>query len=444
MLTDEEQRLMQALFHKIQQAKPADRENERYYRGIQDIGNLGIAIPPDVQPFAFPLNWCRTYASVLAERMEVRMILRSGETSEDKELREDWESNDLDASLPLLVRDFIVLGRCALSVAADPDGGRPRIRVESPKNLATIVDPITRATKAALRIYRAETGRATHMTLYLPNETIMISRRAGKWEAVQRIEHGLGRVPVVMAFNQDTSDDVWKGETQFSDLKPLVNMAGRVMLQLQMAMETVSTPQKIALGVARSDFQDEHGNPVDEWETYLGSVWAISTKGADVKQLPGADLAGFHKTITMLAEQAATVTGLPVRMMGQNTANPAAEGSIRADESRLVKQVDRMSRAIGSALAWSLGVAERIRRHAWESDGKISILWHDPGTPTEAQRADALSKKTGGKPVLSVRGALLELGFTQARIDKELQWLEQERESYLDIRDTKFERAGLP
>ena len=43
-----------------------------------------------------------------------------------------------------------------------------------------------------------------------------------------------------------------------------------------------------------------------------------------------------------------------------------------------------------------------------------------------------------------MRGALLELGFTQARIDKELQWLEQERESYLDIRDTKFERAGLP
>lgn len=50
-----------------------------------------------------------------------------------------------------------------------------------------------------------------------------------------------------------------------------------------------------------------------------------------MKQLPGADLAGFYKTITMLAEQAATVTGLPVRMMGQNTANPAAEGSIRAD-----------------------------------------------------------------------------------------------------------------
>lgn len=343
----------------------------------------------------------------------------------------------------MLLRDFIVLGRCALSVAADPDGGRPRIRVESPKNLATIVDPITRATKAALRIYRAETGRATHMTLYLPDETIMISRQAGKWDEVERIEHGLGRVPVVMAFNQDTSDDVWRGETQFSDLKPLVNMAGRVMLQLQMAMETVSTPQKIALGVARSDFQDEHGNPVDEWETYLGSVWAISTKGADVKQLPGADLAGFHKTITMLAEQAATVTGLPVRMMGQNTANPAAEGAIRADESRLVKQVERMARAIGAALAWSLGVAERIRRHTWESDGKISILWHDPGTPTEAQRADALSKKTGGKPVLSVRGALLELGFTQARIDKELEWLEQERESYLHITDDKYERAGL-
>lgn len=88
-------------------------------------------------------------------------------------------------------------------------------------------------------------------------------------------------------------------------------------------------------------------------------------------------------------------------------------------------------------------MAECIRRHSWESDGKISILWHDPGTPTEAQRADALSKKTGGKPVLSVRGALLELGFTQARIDKELQWLAQEHEGYFDVTDTKLERGSL-
>ena len=56
------------------------------------------------------------------------------------------------------------------------------------------------------------------MTFYLPNETIMISRRSGRWEAVQRIEHGLRRVPVVMACNQDSSDDVWRGETQFSAL----------------------------------------------------------------------------------------------------------------------------------------------------------------------------------------------------------------------------------
>lgn len=56
--------------------------------------------------------------------------------------------------------------------------------------------------EAALRIYRAETGHDEPMALYLRNETILITRRAGKREATERIEHGLGRVPIVMAFNQ--------------------------------------------------------------------------------------------------------------------------------------------------------------------------------------------------------------------------------------------------
>ena len=128
----------------------------------------------------------------------------------------------------------------------------------------------------------------------------------------------------------------------------------------------------------------------------------------------------------MLAEQAATVTGLPVRMMGQNTANPAAEGAIRADESRLVKQVERLNTLMGAGWAWALGVAERIRTGSWDADGQISTLWQNPGTPTESQRADALQKSTGGRPFMSVRGAMAEMGWPQQRIDRELEWLEQE------------------
>lgn len=425
-LTPDQDRLLRRLFTKIQRQKPEDRKNLDYYRGLQNIGNLGISVPPDVAPFAFPLNWCRTYIDVLEERMDVRLILRQGTNVEDKELRRDWESNDLETESQLAHRDLLIYGRSFISVAADPEGGRPRIRVESPRDMAAEVDPLTRAMTGALRIYRDGQGWAEHMTLYLPNETILIDRRAGKWRPVTRITHNLGRVPIVMMLNRRQTGR-WEGESQMTDLRNIVDMAGRVMLQLQLAMETVATPQKILTGVKEEDFRRPDGTMItDVWETYLGAVWALSNESAKLQNVPGADLKNFHETVKMLAEQASTVTGLPVRMMGQSTANPPAEGAIRADESRLVRQVERINTVAGAGWAWALGIAERIRMRSWDADGLIRLEWHNAGTPTVAQRADYIQKLAGGVPVLSQRGAMNELGWSQPRIDQELQWMNGE------------------
>lgn len=425
-LTKPEEALRMRLFIKLQSQKRADRENARYYRGLQQVGNLGISVPPDVQAFAFPLNWCRTYVDVLGERQEVRMILRAGETAEDSELRRDWEANDLDAEQHLFNRDLAVYGRAVLSVASNPVAdGRPIIRVESPCDIVVEIDPVTRATSGALRIYRTETGQAEHMTFYLPDRTIFYTKQHGRWTPQTVSKHNLGRVPIVMAIARRMSGS-WSGESMLTDLKPLVNMAGRVMLQLQLAMETVATPQKVALGVNRDDFIDENGNPLDPWDTYLGAVWALQNKDAKVIQLDAASLSGFHDTIKALAEQASTLTGLPVRMMGQSSANPPAEGAIRADEARLVKQVERLNSTTGAAWAWALGIAERLRTREWSADGKIQVHFHDPATPTVAQRSDAIQKLNGGRAVLSQRGSMIELGYTQQRIDQELAWIAQE------------------
>nr|DAV46805.1 MAG TPA: PORTAL PROTEIN [Caudoviricetes sp.] len=441
MLTPKEIGILQKLYAEQQKQRETDKRNRDYYRGLQVVGNLGISIPPDVQPFAFPLNWCRTYVDALEERQDVRLIMRQGTVVEDTELRRDWDANNLDAESHKAQRDLLIYGRCFATVAADPNGGRPRIRVENPRCMSILVDQVTRETVAALRTYRSEkTKQVVLSTLYLPDQTILIGQVNGKWEDSLRIPHDLGRVPVVAAWNRQESG-VWAGESQLTDLKPIVDMCGRVMLQLQLAMETVATPQKVALGVSSDDFRDEDGEPIsDPWEMYMGAMLALSNSDAKVLQLPGASLDGFHSTIKMLAEQAATVTGLPVRMMGQNTANPAAEGAIKAEESRLVKQVERLNSTMGTFWAWVLGIAERIRTREWDSDGMISIGWHNPATPTESQRADAVSKYTAGKQTLSVRGALNSMGWSQARIEQELRWLDEEQL----IWDEKLERSAEP
>lgn len=425
MLSTEEQNLYRGLVETWQAQRGKDRYFENYYRGTQKITNLGIAIPPPYEKFIFPLNWCRTYVDVLTERQDVRMILRAGESAEDSELRKDFDYNNLATELVEFFRDLLIYNRAYLSVAADPEGGRPRIRVESPKSIAVKINPVDRTMQAGLRVVQDDTGKTAAHVLMLPNETILLSPVKGQMVEETRWRHDLGRVPLVMQVNRKNSDS-WIGESQLTDLIPLVDAAARVLLNMQVAMEAISTPKTIVTGVKEESFEDENGKPVNPWDAYLGGLWALPDD-AKVIQLPGGQLQGYIDAITMLAEQASTVTGLPVRLMGQNTANPAAEGAIRADESRLVKQVERLNARCGVAIAWALGIAERIRTGRWDADGQIQVAWMNPGTPTESQKADAMQKLAAGQRILSTRGALTEMGFTQARIDQELSWIKEEQ-----------------
>lgn len=401
-----------------------DKLNEQYLEGTQAIEQLGLAIPPEFMPFGFPLNWCRTYVNILLERMDVRMILRRGEDVEDSELRADWEANNMNLQCQDALRDLLVYGRMVLTVSADPDGKRPRIRVENPKNFAVLTDFITGETQAALRVYRHDETNEEAATLYLPNETIFYESLHGQKVPTERIVHNLGRVPVVQASIRDWTGHN-RGKSVMEDLKRLVNMAARVMLNLQVAMETVATPQKIATGVTQEDFLNEDGTKKTVWESYIGAILALSSKDAKVQQLPASDMKGFLDTIEMLTQQAASVSGLPMRMLGQASVNPPAEGAIRAEEARLIKQAERISQVAGYAFGWTLGIAERIRTHTWDDSGGINIVWHDPATPTVAQRADALAKLRGAG-VLSRRGLMTELGWAPQRIEQEMRWLDEE------------------
>ncbi|KAA9227075.1 phage portal protein [Corynebacterium amycolatum] len=445
-LSPDEQKLLQALHQKWLQQRGQDIANEKLFAGLQKVAQLGIAVPPEVEPFAFPMNWPRMYVEVLEQRMDVRLLLRSGVIEEDQELRADWEANSLELEHHLAHTDLLVYGRCVASVSwPDRESGqtRPVIRVESPRDIAVIVDPYTRATRGALRVYADEMGIEQRMTLYLPNETVHLAREAGKDQVVSRDRHDLGRVPVVCQWNRRMSGR-FSGTSQMEDIKHWVGLMSRVVLNLQLAMETIATPQKVAIGVSQKDFVDpDTGEDLDPWETYMGAIWAISRttkEGVDVKQLPAGDLAGFISTVEMITKQVAGQTGLPLRMLGHSTVNPASEGGIKADEARLVKTVERLNTTAGVFWSWVLGIAERVRTGVWPEGAPIQIEWRNPATPTLAEMADAMQKQTGGAPTLSVRGALNQMGYSQARIDKELQWLEEEAAGMYTPVDAKLER----
>ena len=111
-------------------------------------------------------------------------------------------------------------------------------------------------------------------------------------------------------------------------------------------------------------------------------------------------------------------TGFPASYFGVTTVNPPAEGAIVGEEKRLVRRVESENVEVGVTLGWAAAMAYRFATGNSVPGNQVRVEWHNPSTPTVAQRMDAIVKaKQAG--ILSREGAWDELGWSPARKDKE-------------------------
>lgn len=423
---------------------PADDKNLQYYKGTQVLQQMGLAVPPNLRQFETALNWCRVYVDAISQRQRVKSFILPGEAEANEVLQENWTSNNLDSESTLLHKDVLIYGRGFVCVGTnDEDPDHPLVTVESPRELTALVDPKRRRISSALRLYGGTSAapEPTLATLYLPDSTTWFEKGEDGWTEWDRDDHMLGRVPIVMFLNRRLTGN-WTGETEMSDVIPHVDTAGRQLTNMQLAAETIAIPKRWVVGMSKGDFVDGSGNQLDVWQSYMGAIWASGNKDAKVGQFDGASLDNFHKTIEMLAGIVSSVTGLPLRYLGQNSVNPASEGAIQADESRLVVNVQDKNSTLGDGWAWVQGIVERFKTGAWPAANQIRTEWFDPGTPTFAQKADALTKLGGGRPVLSREGTWDELGWSEPRKAKERAYFEAEdSDPYLQDLGEKAEVA---
>lgn len=429
-LTDDERDLVNKLNAKHQRLYRRDKLHDGYYEGSQRLKHIGLAVPEELRMFELVANWSAMYVDELCRRQKVRTVYRPGSDGSqplDIALQEGFEANSLMAEIPILGKEMRVFGRCFLTVGTnEDDADHPLITVESPKQMTVLVSQRKRRVIAAMRQYREENGDKVG-TLFLPDRTIqLVAGRAG-WDIDQTGDdtgidvHNLDRVPVVLVLNQRRLSK-WSGKTEMASIMPLTDACARTLTNLQVAQETHAVPPRWALGMSKGDFVDKKGNPLPVWQAYYTAIWTTQ-KGpgeAAVGQFAASDLRNFHETVKMYAELASSVTGLSARYFGQNTINPAAEGAIRADESRVVSNVEEANTSVGAALGWTLALYDRFRTGEWpDSPMPVAVDWRDPSTPTKAEEADAIVKLTGGEAVLSREGAWDELGWDEPRKARE-------------------------
>lgn len=416
---------------------PGFKSLQAYYRGMQRLAQLGLAVPEDLRRFVTIVAWPRTYVDAIVARLHPQGFLLGGEA--DENLWRLWQANDLDSEFRIALVDMLVYGRGYLCVGTNEgDAATPLITVESPLQMVHEWSSRERRVTAAARFYVEDVDgrKVPHATLYLPDTTVWVSFRNGRWFEDNRDDHELGRTPVEVLVNRPTSSDRY-GESEMTSIITLTDAAARALTNAQVATELMAVPARFAAGMTAADFKDPvTGEMLTQWESYFGSVWATANKDAKFGQFTAADLANFKTIVSLYAQLVAGITGLPMRYLGQLSDNPPSADGIRADEARLIGTAEEKQAFADSSIEGTMRTAVMFQPGDSGIDlTQLATDWRPAGTLSHAQAADA-AVKMHAEGLYSRRETLRSMG----KSPQQIALIEQElaAEATLDPRVTEI------
>ena len=415
--------LLTALLQRLSEPSARYADLDRYYTGTQPLAYLS----PEAKTAlgnrfgVMASNIPRLAVTALAERLRITGF------SGDPALWADWVRNDLDQTSGVAHREALLLGDSFVIVWADPFG-RPRVTVESAKQVGVLTDPGSRQIVAALKRWEDTTRKTTEAVLYLPDRIMRLrANQVGAVTAqglatVEELANPLGVVPVVNLRNSDRILGE-HGSSEIDDLKPLVDALNKSLADMMVTSEYVGRPRRWATGIELTEdpVLDDEGNDTGdtvEVNPIPEGARAMISEAADAKfgQLAAADLGGYEASVRVLLGQIMAVSTLPAHYVGVFTDNPASADALRAAEASLTARAEARQQTFGRA--WEqvakLMVAVRDGRDPGTIDD-IRVLWADAATRSVAQEADAVVKLYAAG-LLPASYALGKLGYSDDEV----------------------------
>ena len=415
---------LQTLLQKLDEPMARYAYLERYYTGTQALAFLSPEAKTALgQRFGrMASNICRLAVTALAERLRITGF-------SDPELWTDWVRNDLDQLSGVAHREALLLGDSYVIVWAD-QFGRPKVTVESAKQVAVDLDPGTRQILAAVK--RWETLTTTEAVQYLPDRIIRLradqtGATSTGFRVVEEIANPLGVVPIAQIRNSDRILDC-NGLSELDDLVPLVDALNKSLADMMVTSEYVGRPRRWATGIELIEepvldddgtpVLDYDGNPVVEESNPIpeGSRAMISENdAAKFGQLAAADLAGYEASVRVLLGQIMAVSTLPAHYVGVFTDNPASADALRAAEASLTARAEARQATFGRSWEQVARLMIAVRDGADPQQVDVRVTWADAATRSVAQEADAVTKLFAAG-LLPASFALGKLGYTDDQI----------------------------
>jgi len=419
-MNKELEQLLQRLDHPV--ARYA--ELDAYYTGRQPLSFLApeakVALGNRFGRMAS--NLPKLAVTALAERLRI-----TGFSGAD--IWPDWIRNDLDQTSGIAHREALLLGDSFVMVWAD-EQGRPKVTVESAKQVAVQCDPGTRQIVAAVK--RWQTKTTTEAVWYLPDRIVRLrANQTGApttgFNVIGELDNPLGVVPVVRLQNSDRLLDEY-GCSEIDDLKPLVDALNKSLADMMVTSEYVGRPRRWATGVELTEdpVLDDNGDPLldDNGEPVMVEVnpipegnRAMISEAADAKfgQLAAADLASYEASVRVILGQIMAVSTLPAHYVGVFTDNPASADALRAAEASLTARAEARQATFGRAWEQVGRLIVAVRDGVDPAGVDVRVVWSDAGTRSTAQEADVIVKlhQSG---LLPASYALKRLGYSDDEV----------------------------
>ncbi|RNL63640.1 phage portal protein [Nocardioides marmoriginsengisoli] len=420
-LSLEEQLLIQQLRNQYQRNSATMLQSEKYYFGEQEIKNLRIAVPKELEGhIQSRVGWGAMAVDPYVERLNADCFRRVDATDGDEYLMAMMDANNFASEQTLAFTDALSMGPAYWVVGSPASrGDAPVVTVESPLNTAVLWDLRGTSPRAMMQEYWSEDGRRRG-ALLVPGKTVhMAQNDKGEWVVTGRDEHGFNFVPVVRMANRPRTNNRSGSSEITIPLQAIIDEACRTLMCLAVGREVYSAPQKAILGAAEAAFTKADGSVASVLETYMTKVLAIERdENGDLPtlfQFTAYDPSVFTKVLDWLASSAAgIVSALPTDMGLYTQGNPAsAEAGLVADDRRN-RRTKRMQRQFTGPLCEVAKMAVRF-----DNLGKLpaeyeqlAIDWTPPEMFSPALVSDAVSKEISAGAVPATSDVTLKrLGY---------------------------------
>lgn len=428
-LSDGDQNTLDKLTNKLEAKAPRNRIRAEYYDARYVLKDLGIAIPPNLKNADMVLGWPAKAVDVLSRRCNLDGFVIPGGSSADLGIDDMCAENNMEVEAPQAhASAFIHACAFIATTLGDEQSGEPKVLITARDATSGtgLWDPRRRRLSAALAIVEtSESGEPIDMVMYLPDRVVsMVRSPLGKWSVSGR-KHKLGRVPVEPLVYQPRLGRPFGSSRISRAVMSLTDSALRTVFRSEIGGEFYTSPQRWALNVAESAFQDESGKTKGQWESIIGRVWAIGPgeegdPDPTVGQFQQMTMQPHTDQLRMWATLFAGETSIPVSSLGIVQDNPASAEAIFASKEELVIEAEAAN--VGFGVGWRNAVRTgyMLREGLTEVPKELLGLrakFRDPSTPSRSAAADSMQKTIQTYPWMAESDTALELaGFDQTTV----------------------------